>query len=345
MPEVIIALLRKEDMPAFRSYIDQSFHEKYILKDDTYLEWQYDGICVAKVRVKIVGHLGYKDILYKIKSGTKIVRVLMNFYVSEPYRIFGVGAMLAKKVFETKNYTLVLGFNPPTDKLGDRLRSGWWAAGYLKRYLSVLRPHDFFLHFVNDKALKDIFVNYAKKNQDQQLSIKEEIKTDATFDAFWKDVRVRYSVTVERDRRYLDWRFFEHPLFKYRILTARDGQELLGFLIYRIETDCKFVIARVVDFVAAERAEKALLSTFLDKAKQEGAHAADFFFSGTMYNQAFVDSGFFKIEDTALKEFPIYFSPVSYKRSYINVAYDFDVPLTNCFFTKADGDQDRPNPH
>jgi hypothetical protein len=46
---------------------------------------------------------------------------------------------------------------------------------------------------------------------------------------------------------------------------------------------------------------------------------------------------------TEFEKFPILFSPIAYKKTIINIAYNFETSLNACFLTKADGDQDRPN--
>ena len=117
-----VSLFKKNDLAEFQRYVKRAFHSKYILSDPKYIDWQYGGqLYVAKADKEIVGHFGFRDLAYKIYNKTQPVRVLMNFYVIESYRTTGIGALLAKKVFETENKVLVSGYTPLAQKLFARL--------------------------------------------------------------------------------------------------------------------------------------------------------------------------------------------------------------------------------
>jgi hypothetical protein len=56
---------------------------------------------------------------------------------------------------------------------------------------------------------------------------------DASFDRFWERVAPKYRVTIARDRAFLLWRFRGASFRAYTILTARVGDELVGYAILR----------------------------------------------------------------------------------------------------------------
>jgi hypothetical protein len=56
---------------------------------------------------------------------------------------------------------------------------------------------------------------------------------------------------VHRTAEYLNWRFLDHPQRRYEILTAREGKELKGYLIFMEEGSD----ARIVDWFGEDVAE------------------------------------------------------------------------------------------
>ncbi|MFA6536537.1 MAG: GNAT family N-acetyltransferase [Candidatus Paceibacterota bacterium] len=344
MDDINLIGYQKNDYQKLRDFVGQTFQSKYILGDEKFLDWQYSGsgaLLLAKVREEIVGFLGYKDFPYKIYGETKEVRVVMNFFAAPKYRRAGVGPRLAQQVFSTPNCILVSGYNDTAQSLYEHLRANWTGSGDLFRFFSVLAPHKLMSH------LKPLASSFGRKKALGSVNIKVTVvqKISKDVDEFWQTVRDRYSVTIERGSEYLKWRYLGHPFFDYQFLEAREDGKLLGFLIYRFEEVEDFKIARIIDFVSNEVAEVSLLKKFLDLARTAGAQAADFMFSGQLYQDSLKVAGFFDVSGTDFSKFPVRFNPISYSKFNINIACDIQAPIQDMYLTKGDSDQDRPNPH
>jgi hypothetical protein len=65
------------------------------------------------------------------------------------------------------------------------------------------------------------------------LRLREESEFDESFDRFWDKVADKYDTVAVRDRAFLTWRFTGLGFRTYRILTARAGDDLSGYLIFR----------------------------------------------------------------------------------------------------------------
>jgi hypothetical protein len=53
------------------------------------------------------------------------------------------------------------------------------------------------------------------------------------YDRFWDKIKTKYEVMLVRNRGYLQWRFVDIPTRKYQILSARQGTEMLGYIVLR----------------------------------------------------------------------------------------------------------------
>lgn len=323
----------------FISYVKKAFHEKYILSDPLFLAWQFTALYVARAEGKIVGQFGFRDIPYKVGDRSVVIRVLMNLFVLDEYHWAGVGPLLAQTVFNTSNPILVSGYTDAANRLYAHLRPRWKEAGNLRRFIKILNPaHPLLAKF---SAPRTSEVN---SEDNIKFSIERIVRADDSLDAFWKAARNRYVLTAERSSEYLNWRFLSHPRFVYSVLAGMDDKGMFGYVVSRSEESEGLRIRRIVDIVAYEGYENILLREVIKSARDEKAAVIDFMHSGFYYDSALASAGFFDVEETDFATFPILFSPISWTRKSINIAYDLGASLDDCYFTKADGDQDRPNP-
>ncbi len=329
------------DSKRFGEYISRTFYQAYILNDPRYIDWQYGNtLLLATQGEEIIGHFGFRDMSYKLHDRVVPVRVLMNFFIEEKYRMTGIAALMAQRIFDTATPIFVSGYTPVAEKLFSHLRPQWNNAGTLRRFIAVLNPE------------APLFAGYAIPFQSQaissvasgDISVSEGTPSSEFFDVCWKRVNSCYGVTIERSSAYVEWRFTRHPFFSYTFITAQQNGIPCGYIIARIEEDQGFRIARIIDCIASSNAQIPLLVEFMAFAKRRAASAADFLLSGSLYDSSLVFAGFFDVAGTDFERFPILFSPLSSKKISINIGYDFAVPFDDCFMTKADGDQDRPNP-
>jgi hypothetical protein len=83
--------------------------------------------------------------------------------------------------------------------------------------------------------------------------------SDARIDRLWESCKGDLALAVVRDRRYLTWRYKDHPLFHYELwgLRRRMGRKLLGLAILRKEEERVLLI----DFLCS----KGMLGPLLKK--------------------------------------------------------------------------------
>lgn len=312
----------------FKRYLNESFGKKYILNEDKYISWQYsNNFYVLVVEENVIGHFGFKDVVYKVYNKKEKVRVLMNLFVLEKYRVFGLGILLIKKVFKNNNNFFVSGYRKGIVDLFGRF-SPKWTQGKMNRYMFDLKNK------INNQIL----------NSSVELSNVNKIN-NKEFNDFWSKIKNNFPVTVDRSASYINWRFLNHYFFKYNFLVAREKGKVTGFLIWRLDGEGKYKTARISDFIAFDACTTYLLEKFLIDAKNKGAYFGEFILSSGLYDKALREVGFFETTGTKFEEFPVLLNPVSYKRKDINFGYTIDAKESDCYFTRADSDQDRPNPH
>jgi hypothetical protein len=67
----------------------------------------------------------------------------------------------------------------------------------------------------------------------QEAIIREIESFDERFDKLWRDAQVGYGIIGVRDRRYLTWRYVNHPFHTYHVFAAEQQGQLVGYLVTR----------------------------------------------------------------------------------------------------------------
>ncbi|MEK7524460.1 MAG: GNAT family N-acetyltransferase [Patescibacteria group bacterium] len=355
---------RKEDFPKFAEFVKKQFHEKYILSDEQFFEWQYRSnpslddyaFFLLEKNKEVYGYIGMVPLDYKMGDKTARLNMYANLLVDERVRSLGLGTLLIKRAMEAGSPAAISGYTPKSfpiyQKLGD-----WRALGNLYRYIYAFNP-DAVKKLLPEnvplsQAMLGLLRGHMPPRNDRSLSFEPITTFDASFDEFWRRARGRYANTVERTGAYLNWRYANHPHLKYEMRVAQKDGHMVGYIIYRIERVDDFSLARIVDFVGLEHTESNILQTFISEVANK-VDMVDFMASGQYYHESLKQLGFFNVYGTPFEYLPMYFNPVSYSKNYINFcawqrdeSIDKDVFYNhnNWYLTRADGDQDRPNPH
>jgi len=85
----------------------------------------------------------------------------------------------------------------------------------------------------------------------QDLHISEISNFDDNIDIFWDKIRTYYSFIVERNKKYLNWRYCNHRSGDYLIRQVEDDGQLLGYSVLRINRyHNEYPVGFIVDLLA-----------------------------------------------------------------------------------------------
>lgn len=107
---------------------------------------------------------------------------------------------------------------------------GQKSRGPVKLFFSVLDS------FINS-ALRTIQWFWLATGKLFRISVKEVMILDERYNELWQKYKHQHDVSQVRDRAYLSYRFFNHPLAKYKFYEATKGEKLLGYLVSRTRID------------------------------------------------------------------------------------------------------------
>lgn len=368
----LVCMLEPSDRTAMKAFLVDYFHPKYILINDSFFDWQYRenpyntykdyAVKILKMKDEFMGYLGL--IPWKLKVFDKVYDNsggLCNLMIGNKCRALGLGSVLVKEC--QRDFAILSGtsYKPKTKPMYEKL-GNWFAIGNLSRYVLILNPQQ--CAVIEDPMNPDYrkFEDLAKRSVGSAFTFDKyrffDIdKFEDDIDELWRKIRNDYSITVERSKDYLNWRFANHPQLKYLISVVKRNGVTAGYLVARIEKTREFknsfVIGRIIDFVADAEARDALLNYFISKMKHSNVDFVDFLFAGRYHTETLKKNGFLEADEFKLTNIPYVFQPIERYRKHINcIIYISDKlmhladkikNIDNWYLTRADGDQDRPN--
>lgn len=225
-------------------------------RDLAYQDWRYLGrpnnampiiVHAADAHGDMVGALALIPHHFSVDGSTALLGLLGDISVAQGWRRLG----LARRMLEhlavlraTRELaaSLVLPNAPAEAVLG---KAGWRTSARLQRHVVLLDGAS-----TGQKGSRGAAISGALRQalawtvlhrplrtapECRELTAGETEGFDERFDACWKEARARWPVLAFRDRRYLSWRYAEHPYIKYRIFTVNRDDRLWGYAVYSLE--------------------------------------------------------------------------------------------------------------
>lgn len=351
-----IRFFKDQDWDTLLPFIKKHTHEKYILSDKKYFNWQFTSpflsvktpsVLVLEYREKILGYLGVIPLTLNYFDREVRGACLANLMTDYSLRNKGAGVSFIEKAQEEGFDVLyTTGYIPPLDKMYDHL--GWKTEFLLRRFLFVIDSGK-----VSDLAGEHVVASVPTQKgihiSKQAFSFEKVETIPHEIDSLWSLLKSKYPVTVVRSHAYITWRYVKNPFLTYHIFIGKKDNRMASIIIIRIEKTAEHTVARIVDFVATDESEEDTFLHAIAFCKKQRAHLIDFFFTGNFHVTSLLKTGFKECHEEPYSRIPIRFNPVDTKVMHINFAFKTPFPLrdSSCddwYVTKGDGDQDRFNP-
>jgi hypothetical protein len=289
----------------------------------------------------VIAQLGYVPFSGRSAEGDRFSGAYpINLMISPSYRAAGLGAVLLKRLMADTDCVL----NPGSSEAGANLCLGLGMRdlGTLPRYLAVL-DHSAALPLSANGRLPAGITVVPRMSEPQGSGEPHLVRRLPSGIPSHFPLPTR-ACAAERNPSYLRWRYERHPGIMYEFLLAPDLQSLLVFHEER-EAQSGTLVVRIVDLLAGEQMQDALLAGLLRVAQSRGAALVDFYCSLTSYDSALRRTGFFPEPEHGESRFAALFQPLDFRKRGIRtmVAGPGPLPQPAWYVSKGDSDQDRPN--
>ena len=247
------------------------------------------------------------------------------FKANPDYKIPMVGLELAKRMFRELNSRAYLGIgaNPKT-MLVLATRMLKQKGDKLQHYYRLADLGDYKVAKVINKKILPI-----KPNGNLELIFFSS--ADEMYNSFREDLflnRIPY-----KDRKYVEKRYFNHPIYKYELYGVSDRMVLVTR-----EIICNGrKVLRIIDILGDCDLFGSIGNSIQELMDEKGYEYIDIYEYG-MREDSLTDAGFMLLDEKDQTVIPNYFEPFVQE----NVDIYFHTPNDKFYMFKGDGDQDRP---
>ncbi len=381
-PGAVIRSFRESDWEELTRFYQSRYRPGYILSGRAFFDWCFDSpfrpderhgqrLVVDEGRPEgeqIVGKIGV--MLWPIQLGGKrvLAQCPFNTYLDEDYRKGLLAYRLLTGAHFDLPYTMALNVKPEVIRMLMLRRAGEKYSWLMRRPIRVLdaeacaeivasSPH---IEGMAETERADTLAAVAEAAapaapapEGSRLERVERFGEE--WDAAWERIRTRYGVTAWRDAAFLNWRYADYPfeIYETHALRSADGR-ITGFVALREETPPFGTVLRIVDYVAEDGADAALLAHVEAVARERGAAFIDYVCSGRLSEEALAEAGYREWEPAEGESlFPMDFNPLRWRTHKIGGFFglpdiDDGADPTNqemlggdFYFIKGDADLDR----
>jgi len=355
-------------------FIDNVWRKNHILaRDQQLLFWQHRfvdrpgklSILMAEDVSEMVGMLGTIQIGFNDRGRRQPGVMLAIWIAKEEYRNLALGLRLYQRLLdEHYSFIGVFGINDEVTKIYQKMKYAIW--GRIPRWARAFSKADLGALLAQGGAkYTPEAINAWLATADSGRSVPSVSGVRIVdwnplgaevWNKAWHNNFAPYLCGTWRDADYLQWRYLNHPRFNYFIRLAEDSSngDIIGLFVYRLAEirDRKERVMRIVEFLGSERGTQALAAEVCRVAEERRVAFADFYCTSPRFATSLQSVGFV-CELQQISHLPALFEPLDFSRPALNgaayvrpeLAVDsrcyFEQP--DVYFTRSDGDQDRPN--
>ena len=324
-----IRLAKYDEIPEIMNFIENYWKKGHIIaKNRKFFEYEYTNngrvnfiIAKNKKTQEIEALQGFIQASDEIKNRDiwgSILKV-RNDHPNIPFLGIEIGQRL-REITQPKNI-LGLGVNPNTALLihRDILK---FHCDKMNHYYRLNDCKEYKIALIKEKIILKRDTNIKQLNPKEVFSIDE---LEEIFDFSLIKNQIPY-----KDKWYFNRRFFNHPIYKYRVFALKNA-----FFVIREQIYNSSKILRIVDF-AGEQETFSYLYDFFENLIKDYEYI-DFYNLG--FNETYLtQAGFVKREKDCINIIPNYFQPFVQENIEIYIVGNKDA-----VYYRADADQDRPN--
>lgn len=178
----------------------------------------------------------------KFKVGNKVVlgAQSLDTLTDKDYRGLGLFYRMANSVMiraKTENVSLVYGFPNGNSFPVFRKLLKWQSLDPLPFLIKPLRTKYFTNRINFFRFLKNINLSFSRYREDSNYTLLDKFSFPKEVDLIWKRFSRDITVSVVRDREYLNWRYLDKPNESYQIVHCYNNNDnsYKGFIVFTVK--------------------------------------------------------------------------------------------------------------
>jgi hypothetical protein len=350
---VVVDWCPRDRLDDLQAFVAAQFRPDHVLATDReLLLWQHpaDGdvvaVAIARAGDDLVGILGVIPVDVGVHGRRVRGGWLTTWNVLPAWRDRQVGLRLLQLVLDRYPFVGTLGGNATTMRLLGALR--FHVRPSVDRWVLPLGRAG-----LDALGARHVPVAEAVELDEPETVVGLPEATAARWDETWESRLAPGLVGTWRDAAYLRHRYVEHPTFDYDVRFAVVDGAPEALVVHRVEpAGASTAVVRVVEALGDPQRVGGLVAGIAASARAAGAAFADFYCTGAGFARGIELAGF--VPEGALpvgSALPSRLQPVEPEPRPLTIALRIAAETgpadpfagPNVYFTRSDGDQDRPN--
>lgn len=338
-------------------FFGKTLAKNYLSRESSQFAWQFQGspylkapetgLLLLKNSPEIQAILGYVPLLLKFRNSCLPAAFMSHWFAHQEAQHKGAGALPFLELRSRYPNHFVLGLSSHSKRILTRMR--YFIKEALPRAVWIL-DRERVAGYSHIKALNlTSQANVLTQSVGGALELWDLGKIEQCFFRFQENV----SMCVYRDKTTLNWRYVQHPTFKYECIVA--DENFTGLAIVRVEKimNSDRSVLRVLEFLPAitHGETTALLNNMMNFGRSHECDFMDFFCSNVKILELLKTEGWLCGQLLEQIKLPRLFQPMEH-RDHDGIVFamclqnitikEIDDLWDQSYFTKSDGDQDRP---
>ena len=352
------------DIEAIESFFNKVVRSDYPTVRENYFQWQFvetdrifgkednKGAIMLMDRDEVKGVALASKTPFFFHNETLVGGCHHEWFVEPELIGRGFGYQLLQELLERNSIILAGGQSLYyTNLMGRSRKTHWFETPRLYTVLNVTDAEKLLLS--SGPPTKSYLELCSKVPDHNVLSSKRMACFDETYDQFWLDARDAYLIAINKTASYMNWRYIKHPVFHYDC-WCYETVAGLAYFVWRCEKvqGTSLSVTRICEAIGNPTSISLAYPTACNQIKAMGATIVDFFCTCAQTNMALAESGMHYVITQPDFNLPRLYSPLSDDpRKSINWSLSISDELfkmdhrnySQCYFTKGDSNQDRPN--
>lgn len=306
--EIEICLACKEDLEGIVRLLSSVFGGKFgglyrkrypWLFKNPYLNENDSAVWIATNDGRIVGHLVVCPIDFTVNGERVHGYFDADLAVDPSCRRMGIARKIYERALDECHFILSVSSTDIAGGLEDSM--GFVLFKNVPRLFKVLKPEAYLpvglsrlpgiglpiKWYFRDRCSKRSTGGVYELNRERDLPL---------LDDFCAKALSRYDISMCREARFLVWRWLDLPMWSYRILFAREGNRMHGYIVFRSFQRNNRKVGRICDFLVSKETPEwldKLLGFAVAKLREEGCTAIETYCQASRLLRAiFLKQGF-----------------------------------------------------
>lgn len=355
--KIAVTPCRADEIHELQNFIARAMKPDHILaRDSSLLMWQFkpsteDGllsVLLARAGDQIVGMQGVIPLEFSVRGTRTRGAWLANLATLPEWRRYGVGLkLLMAPIRMDLDALLTVGLS---DDVYPLLRPlGYETLDSMPRLIGIINRTACI-----DIGGRDLPISLVTEDDRSIVVERHEDSVPPEWDEFWERKVSPTFVGMSRTSSFINWRYVNHPRFRYKVDVLRNDTGISASVVWRIDPIPGTMMSaiRLVEILGEVASVSRLLTALFARLDRETTAFIDWYGTNDLCLRVLENIGFVRTHPEHGPSLPNRLSPLEPAETPIRAAIRRNVPqvqthgtLLDAHFhvTKGDSDIDRPN--